>query len=319
VDIAVVGAGVAGLTAARVLTDAGHAVTVFDKGRRPGGRLATKVFAAGGRADTGAQFFTVRSPELGRAVARWSAEGLVHEWCRGFDSIDGHPRYAVRGGMAELAADLARGLEVRCSVHVERIRLEADKVLLDWPEAHGHEGGRLAADTVIVTTPVPQARALLDGTVAVPSVHYDPTISLSVALDRPARISASGGRQLQEDPVWSFIADNQAKGVSAQPVITFHSTAAYAESRFDRDPTAVAEEMLEAVRPFLAGASILEFQLQRWRYATPAVVHPDRSFSAANGRVILAGDAFGGPRLEGAFLSGRSAAEAASRAGPVRL
>jgi len=313
VDVAVVGAGVAGLTAARSLTQAGHSVTVFDKGRRPGGRLSTNVFANGGRADIGAQFFTVRSPEFGRAVAGWSGEGLVHEWCRGFDSIDGHPRYAVPGGMALLATALAGGLEVRCSVHVERIRLEADKVLVDWPGAHGHQGGTLVVDAVIVTAPVPQSGALLDGTVEVPSIAYDPTISLAVAVDRKVRISASGGRQLSEGPVWSFIGDNQAKGASGQPVITMHSTPGFAASRFDRDTAAITEEMLEAARPFLHGASVLETQLQRWRYATPAVPYPERTFTAADGRVVLAGDAFGGPRVEGAFLSGLSAAEAVQR------
>lgn len=198
-EVVVVGAGVAGLTAARALTDAGHAVTVLDKGRRVGGRLSTRQFANGGRADAGAQFFTIRSDAFARAVARWRAVGLVHEWCRGFSSSDGHPRYAVRGGMSRLGRAMAAGLEVRCSIHVQRVRVEADTVVVDWPAAHGRELGRLVADAVIVTVPVAQ------------------------------------------DPF------------------------------------------------------------------------PERTVATEDGRIILAGDAFGGPRIEGAFLSGMAAADRIDR------
>jgi renalase len=312
-EVVVVGAGVAGLAAARALTDAGHKVTVLDKGRRVGGRLSTREFANGGRADAGAQFFTVRSDEFGRAVAPWRTIGLVHEWCRGFSSSDGHPRYAVRGGMSQLAAAMARGLEIRCSIHVEHIRVEASRVVVDWPQAHGHEAGRLVADAVIVTVPVPQAAALLGGDVFVPSISYLPTLSLMVALDRGVEVSPSGGLQLADDPVWSFVGDNQAKGTSTVSVVTFHSTSGFAASRLDDPVSAITDELLDAARPFLHGALVLETQLQRWRYATPVESFPERTVATQDGRIILAGDAFGGPKIEGAFLSGMKAADQINR------
>ena len=314
-EVVVVGAGVAGLAAARALTEAGHEVTVLDKGRRVGGRLSTREFAGGGRADAGAQFFTVRSDDFARAVTPWQAMGLVHEWCRGFSSNDGHPRYAVRGGMSQLAAAMAAGLEVRCSIHVEHIRVEADRVVVGWPEAHGHEAGRIVADAVIVTAPVPQAAALLGSDVLAPSISYLPTLSLMVALDRGAAISPSGGLQVAEDPVWSFIADNQAKGTSTSSVVTFHSTSDFAASRFDDPVSSLTHELLDAARPFLHGASVIETQLQRWRYATPNESFPERTFATQDGRIILAGDAFGGPKIEGAFLSGLAAADQINRRG----
>lgn len=307
-EVVVVGAGVAGLTAARRLNDAGHRVTVLDKGRRVGGRLSTRVFVDGGRADAGAQFFTVRTDELARAVSAWQAIGLVHVWCKGFSSNDGHPRYAVRGGMSRLAEAMADGLEVRCSFRVERIHVESERVVVEWPEAHGHAAGRLVADAAIVTVPVPQAAALLGSDAFVPSISYLPTLSFMVALDRDAEISASGGLQLAEDPVWSFIGDNQAKGTSTFPVVTFHTTSEFAASRFDDPVSSITAELRDAARPFLQRASILETQLQRWRYATPVESFPERALTSEDGRIILAGDAFGGPKIEGAFLSGIAAA-----------
>ena len=99
-EVVVVGSGMAGLTTARRLVDAGHRVVVVDKGRRPGGRMATADLGGGALADHGAQFWTVRSPELAAERDRWLAGGTVREWCRGFGTEDGHPRYAVPGGMA---------------------------------------------------------------------------------------------------------------------------------------------------------------------------------------------------------------------------
>ena len=308
-EVVVVGAGVAGLTAARSLAGAGHTVTVLDKGRRVGGRLSTRVFANGGRADAGAQFFTVRSDEFARAVAAWQATGLVHEWCRGFSSNDGHPRYAVSGGMSQLAEALAHGLDVRCSIHAEDIREEAGRVVVAWPEAHGHGAGRVVADVVIVTAPVPQAAALLGSDALVPSISYVPTISLMVALDRTVEISPSGGLQLADHPVLSFVGDNQAKGTSVPPVITFHSTSDFAAFRLDAAVASITDELLDAACPYLKSASVVETQLQRWRYGTPVEVFPARTFTTENRRIIMAGDAFGGPKIEGAFLSGLAAAD----------
>ncbi len=312
-EVVVVGAGVAGLAAARALTDAGHQVTVLDKGRRVGGRLSTREFANGGRAHAGAQFFTVRSDEFARAVTTWQAMGLVHEWCRGFSSNDGHPRYAIRGGMSQLAAAMAGGLEVRCSFHVEHVHEEANRVVVDWPEAHGHEAGRLVADAVIVTVPVPQAAALLGGDVFVPPISYLPTLSLMVTLDRGVEVSPSGGLQVADDPVWSFVGDNQAKGTSTVPAVTFHSTSGFAASRLDDPVSSITDELVDAARPFLHGASVFETQLQRWLYATPIQSFPEGSFATEGGRIILAGDAFGGPKIEGAFLSGLEAADQINR------
>ena len=314
-EVVVVGAGVAGLAAARALTAAGHKVTVLDKGRRVGGRLSTREFAGGGRADAGAQFFTIRSDEFSEIATTWWSIGLVHEWCKGFSSNDGHPRYAVRGGMSQLAAAMAAGLEVRCSTHVEHVHVKATGVMVDWPEARGHEAGRLVADAVIVTAPVPQAAELLGSDVLVPSISYVPTLSLMVALDRRAAISPTGGLQVAEDPVWSFIADNQAKGTSTVSVVTFHSTSDFAASRLDDPVSSITDELLDAARPFLQGASVLETQLQRWRYATPVESFPERTFATQDGRIILAGDAFGGPKIEGAYLSGIAAADQINRRG----
>src|SRR4051812_4957183 len=141
--VTVIGAGLAGLLAARRLRDAGVDVVVRESGRVVGGRLATVDMGGGhrGRADMGAQFFTVRSPEFRALVDDWLARSWVYEWCRGFaDPPDGYPRYAATGGMVELAAHLADGLDIRFNDPAVR--------LPDVP--------------VIATPPIPVLRELTD-------------------------------------------------------------------------------------------------------------------------------------------------------------
>src|SRR5688572_2550313 len=101
----------AGLTAARTLVERGHTITVYEAAGRVGGRLATEVLAGGARADSGAQFFTVRTPRFGSLVDDLVADGVVRVWCRGFGpEPDGYPRFVGVGGMAALAERLAAGL-----------------------------------------------------------------------------------------------------------------------------------------------------------------------------------------------------------------
>jgi predicted NAD/FAD-dependent oxidoreductase len=311
VNVVVVGAGLAGLMAGRALVNAGHGVFLVDKGRSPGGRLATRRI---GRAtlDHGAQFFTVRSDEFAAHVDRWAERGLVKEWCRGFAVDDGHPRYVVAGGMNALAKHLAAGLEVRCSTLVFALRpgdTSAWSVGLD-------DGTCIAADAIVLTCPLPQSFSLLiTAGVELPldlrSTDYDRTLALLAVLDVPAAVPAPGGVQ-DADETFSFVGDNQAKGVSAVPAVTFHARPSWSLERWDHPRDEVHAELVERARPWLGDAILVESQVKRWRFATPQRLWPDPCWLApdAPGPLVLAGDAFAGPRVEGAALSGLAAAEA---------
>ena len=77
--VAVLGAGLSGLTCARRLTEQQHTVKVFEKARGPGGRMSTRR-AGPLRFDHGAQYFTVRDTRFAAAVERWRAAGIVAAW-----------------------------------------------------------------------------------------------------------------------------------------------------------------------------------------------------------------------------------------------
>ncbi len=272
--------------------------------------MATRELIGGARADHGAQFFTARSNAFGETIARWVAEEVAWEWCRGFGADDGHPRYAAINGMAALARHVALGLDVRTSVKVDSVRRRGSGWVVGWSGGHGTLPGSLEADAVLLTAPVPQSSALVGDHLDLPDLTYTPTISLMVALAGRSGVPAPGGVQVDSDPTWSWIGDNQAKGTSSSPAVTLHTRPDVALARWDDDRETLTSDLLMAASPWLGPVEVLAASLHRWRYATPVDPHPDRCLASDDGHLVIAGDAFGGPRVEGAFLSGLAAAEA---------
>lgn len=327
-DVIVIGAGLAGLLAGQALQNTGWQVLILDKGRGVGGRMATRRIAAGqnrtGVADHGAQFFTVRTPAFRRIVEGWLAQELVFEWSRGWSdgSVvasgvgDGYPRYAVRGGFTAVPKHLARTLPVQTGVQITAVSPSA----AGW-QAVDAGGRRYVSRGLVLTPPVPQSLALLDAgetvldradRAALERIAYAPCICgifyVSGAVDLPE----PGALQRSAAPI-SWIADNQRKGISpAARVLTVHAGPEFSHKLWDEPDSVALTAVREGVRPFLAtDAVILTEQLKRWRYALPTVLHPERTLVAQGlPPLAFAGDAFGGPRVEGAALSGQAAANA---------
>lgn len=321
--VAVVGAGAAGLAAARRISDSGVAVSVFDKARGVGGRLATRRVGKA-RIDHGAQFFTTRSPSFDALTRLWVSREVAYEWCRGFAGApDGHPRYAGREGMTALAKDLAAGLDVFTSSRVSKIVEHPDGWLVE------SEPGTFGPfDAVILNPPAPQSADLLSGASVdrdaldeLTALRYEPAMAALVALPGPASLPSPGGLKIDDGPV-SWVADNQAKGVSAVPALTVHGRGDWSAAMWDRPDAEVLAVMLDSVEPYLGGITSRELlgpgaseaataELQRWRYATPLLSHERRCLMLADTSrpVVAAGDAFGEAKVEGAVLSGWAAAD----------
>lgn len=293
--ILIVGAGIAGLIAARRLRDAGLPVQIVDKGRGPGGRMATRRFSDA-RFDHGAQFFTARSEWFQGEVRRWVAAGAAREWF----SEGGHPRYAGTDGMNGVAKFLAAGLDVEAS-------WEAVEVESGW-RVQSKAGQTRTADALIVTAPMPQALALVGQQVAerdrLAAVRYERCWAL-MARTEGAQVPLAGGIKLEGDVAW--IADNAGRGTSAVQALTIHSSPAYAAARWDADPEAVARELWQAAR-METGGEMTEWQVHRWRYSLTANPLGEPCWADAGLRLAMAGDSFGAARVEGAAVSGWEAA-----------
>jgi renalase len=319
-DVAVIGAGLSGLVAASALLDAGRDVLVIEKEDEVGGRLATRRIGDA-TLDHGAQFFTVRGDDFRLTVDAAIEGGIVDVWCHGFEIDDGYPRYFCPNGMSSFALWLADSIGARCGViatgkHVDSIQAHDD----GWTVVVEGEPGYTASD-LMVTAPVPLSMSLLDegGVFLEPeldktlrAISYKPTLALLVTLETPSAVAAPGGIQRTEDDLFTFISDNHHKGVSAIPALTFHVNGRVSGARWNDNPAVVIAELLAAAKPWIGDSPIVEIELQKWKFAGPHTPHPERCVIARTspGLLVLAGDAFGGPKVEGAFNSGLAAAAA---------
>ena len=128
-------------------------------------------------------------------------------------------------------------------------------------------------------------------------------------LEGPSRLPPPGGLAPADGPI-AWIADNQLKGISAAPAVTIHATHAFSLEHWDGDRQASGRLLLEAAAEWL-GVGIKTFQVHGWRYSKPMRVHEQACVIASQSpMLVLAGDAFAGPKVEGAALSGWAAAEA---------
>ncbi len=328
-DLAIIGAGISGLAAAQVVRASGKSVAVFDKGRAPGGRIATRRIGAA-VFDHGAQFFTVRDDAFATTVLQWQASGVVAPWCHGFPSSDGeatgedgHVRYFCPNGMIGIVKHLSSDLppdSILVDHKITKISHEGDHWCIDVENRP-----TVRAKAVLVTAPAPQVPAFFSDDALAEScrmiahdVQFDPCLALMI-LAGPSEAAASfpapGGRRF-DSPVLSWGADNHCKGIS--PVagsVTLHGCTEFSRVNFAADDLLVAREMVVAAG--LSTATLgdpTRWQLKRWRYAIPANPHPDRYRQISSSPLaVLAGDAFGGPRIEGAWLSGVAAGKFLTR------
>ena len=319
-DVLIVGAGLTGLVAAQALRRRNLSVLVVDKSRSVGGRLATQPIGPG-QADSGAQFITIRAPAFQQMVTEWEARGLAYLWSHGWaDGVgrpqtDGHPRYAIHGGMSALAQDLAQTLAVQVNVRISAV----SPVRAGW-QVTDTQGRIYAARGVLLTAPVPQSLTFLEtgrtpvhaaDLAALRGLRYSACLAGLYLLDRPSRLPEPGAMQ-PVSPKVTWAADNQRKGISpGGPVLTVHAASEFSSANYDAPAAEVLAALLHEMKPWLGPAQVQESHLKRWRYAQPLVSHAERSLTASGvPPLVFAGDAFGDPRLEGAALSGLAAAEA---------
>ena len=312
-DVLIIGAGMAGLSAALELQRAGRSVRVLDKGRGVGGRLASRRMGEASF-DHGAQFITTSDPRFGSALEGWRQTGVVEEWCRGFEEhADGHPRWRGKPSMNSVAKHLAKDLDVRLGQQVLALRCWHDQ----W-RVETNMGELYSANAVVLTPPVPQSLALLEAggfslspemRSRLAAIEYERCLAVMAMLDRPSRLPPPGGLAPGKGPI-AWIADNQMKGISAVPAVTIHATHTFSLEHWDGDRQASGRLLLKAAAAWV-GAGIKTFQVHGWRYSKPMrVLEQACVIVSQSPMLVLAGDAFAGPKVEGAALSGWAAANA---------
>lgn len=312
-DCIIIGAGISGLLAATVMSRAGLSTCVLDKGRGVGGRMATRR-REGAIFDHGAQFFTARDERFSRWVEEWRSLGLVEPWYE-YGSTGMHFRGAP--GMTAIAKYLAADLNVRRETLVSKISYGTDPI--KWTVTTS-EDDHLSSRQLILTAPVPQSLALLENCGAplasrdlaqLKAIRFSRCIAALAILDQPSALTQHGGAlKLKSEPV-QWIGDNFHKGVSPQmPAVTIHSTPAFAEEHWHSDDSVRLPKLLDAAAPFLQ-ARVVSCHGHRWGFSAPLATgapYPHEAYIDGSLGLAMAGDGLTGGRVEGAALSGLTAA-----------
>jgi predicted NAD/FAD-dependent oxidoreductase len=322
--IAVVGAGVTGLVCARELVSRGARVQVFDKGRSPGGRIATRRGEPGCSFDHGAQYFTARDPGFGRAIADWLDRGVVAEWPGRLVSLEGdtaratspQPRYVGVPGMSAMAADLAAGLAVRAGTRItSATRGPAGWTLTD--EARGTFG---PYDALVVTLPAPQAAGLLGShpfAAEAAAIRMSPCWAVMVAFESRLEVPWDGA--FVHASALSWVARNSSKP-GRDPAVdcwVLHGASDWSAANLEAAPEVAARDLMEAFA-VAVGASLparRQVVAHRWRYSQGADPADRRVLFDPEARLAVCGDWLAGGRVEGAFLAGVRAAEVVTALG----
>lgn len=320
--VTVVGAGIAGLAAARELRERGLEVRTIEKSRGLGGRCATRR-VQGLRFDHGAQYFTVRSPRFESILPSLRATGQVAIWnprivrLRGDRTVEptrAEERYVGVPGMSALGHALAGDLPVIRSARIESLRAHPGggwTVLTEAGDGHG------PSDGLILTCPAPQAASLLapvapELAARCASVVMQPCWAAMAAFPTP--LAAEFDAAFVEDECLAWVSRDSSK--PGRPGIpdcwTLHATYEWSVRHLEEDPGRVAAALLDRLFE-LTGQVRREagtLLAHRWRFARPDAGAPPGLHTDEAARIVVTGDWTIGARIEDAFISGVRAADA---------
>lgn len=293
--VAVVGAGVAGLSAARALRDAGHSVEVLDA---PGSRLLD------------APYFTVTDARFGRYVRAWRDEKLLARWSPRMASAPESPWWVGSPDMSAVLERMAHELDVRSDARVDALRFEGGRWRLE-----GAQHARGEFDAVVVAVSPPEAAVLLT-TVAPELAERCRAIeclpSWVVTAEFDERLDGVDAYHSDVGPVRLAADMSSVPGATAaglRPRWVFYASANWSRAREQLEPDAAGRALVKAFfeanqRPALEANVLTATWL---RSATVAPVPQECAFDEAR-RLVVCGDGWRRTGAEGAYLSGQAAA-----------
>ncbi|MDX2437576.1 MAG: FAD-dependent oxidoreductase [Acidobacteriota bacterium] len=316
--VAVIGAGLSGLACARTLADHGVRVRVFDKARGAGGRMSTRR-AEKWQFDHGAQYFTVRDPVFARHVESWRRDGLVASW-QGTIAVLDSGNMVIKGddternvgvpGMNAICRHLAADLDTVYENRICALERTGDRWRLTTDP--GADLGLF--DAVVISAPAPQAAALLQEVAPnlaarAAFVEMPPCWAVMAVFTGRLQLGFDGAF-VHKSPL-SWVARNGSKpGRPDGEAWVLHASPEWSRENLELDRIEAAQRLLEAFAVAAGGleAAPLHLDAHRWRFALPPDPLAEPCLFDADLRLAACGDWCGGPRVEGAFLSGVAAA-----------
>jgi len=309
----VIGGGITGLTIATILQRKGIKVTVLDKGKGIGGRVATRRLrhedSVVGVFDYGTQYFSVGNPQFQVWVDDWLKHDVIKEWSQGFGQADETCYCGVKGTRG-IAQYLAEDLDVQTGTKAIEVSYDKKWLVKTEDDDHQYQG-----DMLVMTSPMPQSLSLLDASLmalpldirfALEKIEYDKCITVLALLEQPSSIPAPGGISLEHDSL-AWLADNHQKEISPDGyAITLQATPKFSDEYWSSDDAEIVYKLVTAGADYL-DSPVIKYQVHRWRYSQPRTFYSESCLILSELPLVMAGDAFVAPSIEGAVISGMAA------------
>jgi len=327
-DVAIIGAGLAGITCGQYLEQQGQKVVFLEKSRGLGGRMATRRLH-NTIADHGARFLTIQGTQTEELIINLMARGVITPW-QGMKDC-----YVAPLGMSTIAKHLATGLDLRLNHRVAKIlpTNQGWSIFCDIPAPNTLQvpiASPIQAKALVMAIPAPQAFALLSPLGNLEANFLDPPYLRQLAeveYDACITVMAGYAPQFQQtletmtpsgqavtfaqDPILAWVGIDSSKRIQPpQPVIVLHSNPNFAAQHLENtDLNSLGLELLNrAALHLLPELNSPEwFQVHRWRYAQPKTSLNVSCFPAATpSPLVCCGDwcqANSPEKLSGGFIN----------------
>ncbi|MGB3401864.1 MAG: FAD-dependent oxidoreductase [Microcoleaceae cyanobacterium] len=338
-DVAIIGAGIAGLTCAKALQKAGYRVVILEKSRGVGGRVATRRMDDY-RLDHGARYLEPIGDNVQNLIQVMQQQNILNLWTKTLyecqenqlkPALNQSPKYIATGGMNTVGQFLAEGLETWFNRRVINLNITQNKTWhLSLEQTHKSAKDKpleVEAKLVVVAIPAPQALMLLEPLEnqlssnfinPIRSIEYDACITVMAGYSDEQN-SAFLNREIDwkavifpDDNILDWVGLESSKRDNSQlPTVVIQSTANFAKTYLDTvDLEPIGQQLIQSAATQLM-PKLNQFEwmkVHRWRYAFCRQSLSEFYLKTSTPLpLVCIGDWCGGEQIDGALASGKAA------------
>ena len=316
--LAIIGAGIAGLSCAKELQSHGVSVDIFEKSRGPSGRMSTRR-TPDWSADHGAQYFTARDPRFIQEVENWIKTGSAAIWKPKLkvyeagvwrDSNSEEIRYVGTPNMNSPGKHLAEELSIQYEATISQMQRRSGKWHLQCNEI-----GDIPTlyDFVVLAIPAPQASILikdLDDRASRITATGQMKACWTMMAHLPHQLTTDFDAAFINQEIISWICQNRSKPMRQSNLWTIHGNPSWSQENVEISKEDAQDQMLKCLTSLGFNCEDAEISMHRWRYASGGLQNPMNFLLLPDIGLGLCGDWLNGGRVEGAWLSGHELAVA---------
>lgn len=310
--VAIIGAGIAGLSCARELQSHGLSADVYEKSRGPSGRMSTRR-TPDWSADHGAQYFTARDPRFIQEVENWIKTGSAAIWKPKLkvyeagvwrDSNSEEIRYVGTPNMNSPGKHLAEELSIQYEATISQMQRRSGKWHLQCNEI-----GDIPTlyDVVVLAIPAPQASILikdLDDRASRITATGQMKACWTMMAHLPHQLTTDFDAAFINQEIISWICQNRSKPMRQSNLWTIHGNPSWSQENVEISKEDAQDQMLKCLTSLGFNCEDAEISMHRWRYASGGLQNPMNFLLLPDIGLGLCGDWLNGGRVEGAWLSG---------------